>query len=262
MSPARKVLLCLRSKKSMVTSPSSTKKVSSPASAGIDRRVAIRRAPQADCQPIAHAAGRTKTHHLAEHMLGVADFAQSSHVLLIDTIYDLTPWLSVGAKYGLRSGSLKDAKINGRWFSSRAQLYSVRLDLPLVKEEDAVAEGRTLSATEAKDLRTGALLGVYRHLGEHFKVGVGYNFTDYSDDLTLETAVERHEQCVPWGAGQGATRRMSPLFRRAAKPPCAPGDALLRRQRPHPPGEAEKKHNSQSSNTFFTFYSGQLPLLG
>ena len=39
-------------------------------------------------------------------------------------------------------------------------------------------------STEAKDRRTGALLGVYRHLGEHFKVGVGYNFTDYSDDLT------------------------------------------------------------------------------
>ena len=121
---------------------------------------------------------------LAPNSKLIADFAQSSHVLSIDTIYDLTPWLSVGAKYGLRIGSLKDAKINGRWFSSRAQLYIVRLDLHLVKEWDAVVEGRTLSATEAKDRRTGALLGVYRHLGEHFKVGVGYNFTDYSDDLT------------------------------------------------------------------------------
>ena len=121
---------------------------------------------------------------LAPNSKLIADFAQSSHVLSVDTIYDLTPWLSVGAKYGLRIGSLKDAKINGRWFSSRAQLYIVRLDLHLVKEWDAVVEGRTLSATEAKDRRTGALLGVYRHLGEHFKVGVGYNFTDYSDDLT------------------------------------------------------------------------------
>ena len=55
---------------------------------------------------------------------------------------------------------------------------------------------------------------------------------------------------------------MISLLRRAAKPPCAPGDALLRRQRPHPPGEGEKKRNSQSSNTFLTFHSGQLPLLG
>jgi len=28
------------------------------------------------------------------------------------------------------------------------------------------------------------LVTIYRYLGEHFKVGVGYNFTDFSDDLT------------------------------------------------------------------------------
>ena len=32
--------------------------------------------------------------------------------------------------------------------------------------------------------RSGALVAVYRYLGEHFKVGAGYNFTDFSDDLT------------------------------------------------------------------------------
>jgi hypothetical protein len=28
------------------------------------------------------------------------------------------------------------------------------------------------------------LVGTYYHLGEHIKVGGGYNFTDFSDDLT------------------------------------------------------------------------------
>ena len=32
--------------------------------------------------------------------------------------------------------------------------------------------------------RSGALVAVYRYLGKHFKVGAGYNFTDFSDDLT------------------------------------------------------------------------------
>ena len=114
----------------------------------------------------------------------IADFAQASHVLAVDTIYDVKPWLSLGAKYGLRIGRLKDTRVNGRWFDSRAQLYVLRADLHLVKEWDAVIEGRTLNATEAKDRRTGALVGLYRHLGERVKVGVGYNFTDYSDDLT------------------------------------------------------------------------------
>ena len=34
------------------------------------------------------------------------------------------------------------------------------------------------------DSRSGALVGLYRHLGNHLKVGVGYNFSDFSDDLT------------------------------------------------------------------------------
>lgn len=114
----------------------------------------------------------------------LADYAQESHVLSADTIYDVVPWLSVGAKYGLRIGRLKDARVDGRWFDSRAQLIVLRADLHLVKEWDAVVEGRTLSASEADDRRSGALVAVYRHVGERFKVGVGYNFTDYSDDLT------------------------------------------------------------------------------
>ena len=69
-------------------------------------------------------------------------------------------------------------------------------------------------------------------------------------------------QCVPWGAGQGVTRRLRSLFRRVATPPCAPGDALLRPNRPHPREAAEKKLNAQSGNPFLTCHSGQLPLLG
>jgi len=47
-----------------------------------------------------------------------------------------------------------------------------------------VVEWRKLTATEAEDAKAGALLAVYRHVGQHVKMGVGYNFTDYSDDLT------------------------------------------------------------------------------
>ena len=32
--------------------------------------------------------------------------------------------------------------------------------------------------------RTGALVTIYRYLGDHLKLGVGYNFVDFSDDLT------------------------------------------------------------------------------
>jgi hypothetical protein len=33
-------------------------------------------------------------------------------------------------------------------------------------------------------VRSGALVGVYRRLNKHVKAGVGFNFTNFSEDLT------------------------------------------------------------------------------
>ncbi|RJG06001.1 hypothetical protein D3870_08205 [Noviherbaspirillum cavernae] len=115
---------------------------------------------------------------------GALDFTQKSHVFNIDTTYDVVPWLSVGVKYGLRMGQLRMSKTEGEWFSSRADLWILRADLHLVKEWDALIEARRLRAQEASDVRSGYLAGIYRHVNKNVKIGVGYNFTDFSDDLT------------------------------------------------------------------------------
>ena len=114
----------------------------------------------------------------------VLDFAQKSHVFNFDVIHELRPWVSLGFKYGLRIGELKSNKVSGDWFASRAHLVIGRLDFHWVKEWDAIIELRRLAAREAGDARTGVLLGVYRRVADNVKVGVGYNFTDFSDNLT------------------------------------------------------------------------------
>jgi hypothetical protein len=114
----------------------------------------------------------------------IADYAQKSQVFAVDTIVDVTPWLSIGGKYAFRVGELKAPADGGDWFSSRADLWILRADWHWVKEWDALLEVRKLRATEAQDARAGALLGIYRHVANGVKVGVGYNFTTYSDDLT------------------------------------------------------------------------------
>ncbi len=111
-------------------------------------------------------------------------FEQRSHVFAIDGIYDLTPRWSLGAKYALRKGQLRAGRGSGDWFDSTAQLGVLRLDWHVVQHWDALVEGRVLDVREAKDTRSGLLLAVYRHLGDHVKAGLGYNFTDFSDDLT------------------------------------------------------------------------------
>ncbi len=116
--------------------------------------------------------------------LAVADYAQKSHVVALDTIYDLWPWLSVGSKYAHRISELKATKEGGDWFDSSADLVIFRTDLHLLKKWDMVGEWRNLWASEAKDSRSGVLLALYRHFPKGIKLGVGYNFTNYSDDLT------------------------------------------------------------------------------
>jgi hypothetical protein len=41
-----------------------------------------------------------------------------------------------------------------------------------------------LDMPDLGERKTGALAAVSRYVGDHLKVGIGYNFTDFSDDLT------------------------------------------------------------------------------
>ncbi|WP_026841967.1 OmpA family protein [Citrifermentans bremense] len=113
-----------------------------------------------------------------------AGVMQRSHIASVDAMYDLTPRWSVGGKYAYRLGQVSMDRVNPEYFDSRAHLYVVRVDWHFLHKWDALAEGRRLDLPDAQDRRSGVLLGLYRHLGNNFKVGAGYNFSDFSDDLT------------------------------------------------------------------------------
>jgi outer membrane protein OmpA-like peptidoglycan-associated protein len=111
-------------------------------------------------------------------------YAQQSRVSDIDANYQTTKWLSVGVKYAIRTGELKPtAAPSGNWYASQAQLWILRSDLLFPRQWDALIELRRLSIRETADHRLGFLLGGYRHVGDHLKIGAGYNFTNYSDNL-------------------------------------------------------------------------------
>ena len=109
---------------------------------------------------------------------------QRSHVISLDGTYDINEIVSVGAKYGFRYGEISESRTGDDFTKSTAHLGVVRLDLHVVKNWDAVLEGRVLHLPEAESTRYGAFAAVYRHFGENFKLGIGYNFADFSDDLT------------------------------------------------------------------------------
>ncbi len=83
---------------------------------------------------------------------------------------------NVSANYAIR-----ESVVTG---SPGADLYTVRGDVHFIRQWDALVEARELRVNEADDRRAGYLLAIYRHMGNHMKLGAGYNFTDFSDDLT------------------------------------------------------------------------------
>ena len=113
-----------------------------------------------------------------------AQFIQKSHIAALDVMYDLGPRWSVGGKYAYRLGQVSLDREDRQFFDNSAHLYVLRTDWRLGEGWEVLLEGRMLDLPDLDERRAGALLGLYKRLGRHFKLGAGYNFTDFSDDLT------------------------------------------------------------------------------
>jgi len=113
-----------------------------------------------------------------------AEFIQKSTIAALDLTYDLTTDWSIGGKYAYRVGSVSLDRENPVFFDNTAQLGVLRLDWRFHKDWEGLAEVRRLDLPDVSQRRSGALAAIYRYLGEHLKAGAGYNFTDFSDDLT------------------------------------------------------------------------------
>jgi flagellar motor protein MotB len=111
-------------------------------------------------------------------------FIQKSHVGALDVTYDITERWSLGGKYAYRLGQVSLDREARQFFDNRAHLYIMRTDLTVGEHWEGLIEGRMLDMTDLNEQRSGALVAMYRYLGEHVKVGLGYNFTEFSEDLT------------------------------------------------------------------------------
>ncbi|NCU19146.1 hypothetical protein EOM89_00065 [Candidatus Falkowbacteria bacterium] len=109
---------------------------------------------------------------------------QKSHIFSVDVNYDLTKDLTLGAKYGLRKAQIAD-RSSDLFIDSTADLWVVRLDYHVVHNWDVMIEARRMDYRDTGVTETGALAGVWRHVGNNLKVGAGYQWGDVSDDLRL-----------------------------------------------------------------------------
>jgi hypothetical protein len=113
-----------------------------------------------------------------------AEFIQKSHIAALDLTFDLTNAWSIGGKYAYRLGQVSLDREQREFFDSTAQLVVLRGDWRFRKNWESMVEARMLTLPDVSQRRSGALAAVYRYIGKNLKVGAGYNFTDFSDDLT------------------------------------------------------------------------------
>ena len=113
-----------------------------------------------------------------------AEFIQKSHIASVDVTYDVTERFRLGGKYAYRQSQVSLDRDNPVFFANNANLYVLRGDYRLFKHYELLLEGRMLDMPDMGESKTGALAAVSRYVGDHLKVGIGYNFTDFSDDLT------------------------------------------------------------------------------
>jgi hypothetical protein len=113
-----------------------------------------------------------------------AYFIQKSHIAALDLTFDLTTNWSVGGKYAYRLGEVSLDRAVRNFMDNAAQLGALRVDWRFRKNWESLAEVRVLELRNISQRRAGALTSIYRYIGPKMKVGVGYNFTAFSDDLT------------------------------------------------------------------------------
>jgi len=110
-------------------------------------------------------------------------YDQRSQILSLEGIRQLGARWEVAGKLASRWGDYRTGRGEGAWLDSRADFAALQLRYRLFAQWEGLAEHRWLKVRDG-GVRKGWLVGVDRRVGENFKVGVGYNFTEFSDDMT------------------------------------------------------------------------------
>ncbi|MDV3467491.1 hypothetical protein RZA67_01895 [Stenotrophomonas sp. C3(2023)] len=114
---------------------------------------------------------------------GVTVYDQKSQILSFEGVMQVTDRWEVAGKFASRWGEFRTGRGQGPWLDSRADFAAGQLRYRLFQQWEALAEHRWLKVRDG-GVRKGWLVGVDRRVGENFKVGLGYNFTEFSDDMT------------------------------------------------------------------------------
>jgi len=116
---------------------------------------------------------------------------EESLIASVESSYQLSQKWEVGGKIAHKKGQIRESRDAGTWRKNDATLAAARVRYHLTKKWDAMAEYHWMNSKESKDTKQGAMVSVDRHIGDNMKMGIGYNFTDFNDDLSDTTGTAK-----------------------------------------------------------------------
>ncbi|AKC88181.1 hypothetical protein [Pseudoxanthomonas suwonensis] len=120
---------------------------------------------------------------LSQEGVNVADYDQRSQVLSMEGVFKADDRWELAAKLARREGEVRMGRLVGAWADSATTFAAGQVRYDIGGQWHALGEYRWLDVDDG-GAKSGFLAGVDRDLGRNFRVGVGYNFTRFSDDLT------------------------------------------------------------------------------
>jgi len=111
------------------------------------------------------------------------DQDQKTQILSFEGVYKQDTHWEYGVKLARREGEVRLGRGSGPWFDSATTFGALQVRYELLQKWHALGEYRWLDV-KVGGTQSGYLVGLDRDIGNNFRLGVGYNFTEFSDDLT------------------------------------------------------------------------------
>jgi hypothetical protein len=109
---------------------------------------------------------------------------QKVNIISGELSYDFTRRWEIGGRLAQKIGSERINRGTGPWVDATLTFAQLRARYHIIKRWDGVFELRAINVKENQDLQAGSLVGLDYHLGGNLKLGGGFNFTRFNDDLT------------------------------------------------------------------------------
>lgn len=118
-------------------------------------------------------------------------FDQAAHIFAMDVAYDLNRYFGLVEKLAFKRSSVSTSV--GDMLGVNTFLSANRINFHVTRKWDLAIEYRILFQTSSADnLKHGALVEIDREFYEYVRLGLGYNFTDFNDDLRNANNSQSH----------------------------------------------------------------------